>query len=508
MRRCFDWLEVHLSSGLKLVGMTKVQAAVLGLLFAAGLLTPILVGSSPNPQGGIPPNAGLKEGSPELSASPQTAAVAGASDAAQLQTNTPLARLHAFLSRAEQGHFGVWNDEQQTMDFLIWSLPAADYPKAFDFRGQLRGRGLRWVFERSLILYWGEFDPPAALAAAQTVRDIYLIESILWGWVGKDPAAVLTWIRQNTTEGLRGFALAQVLPKLARTDPEGALAALAEMPWPLQKQRTLVEVVQQWAAQDPVAAADWATNLPPSTQRSKLIASVAQTWLKKDLDAALAWAQTLPEADQASARDGTLREIANTMEDWAKTNLDGAAQWVKQLPEVPFRTRAIGGLITQWKEQDPGSAAEFVIAMPAEKAQPELLSEVLSSWTRKDSKAAIDWVNGLADGPMRDAGLKAVCDALSEPKPAEAASFVASLAPGDVQSQLAASVACGWAVNDPLAALQWLAAFPEGPARASAIEQIGAGVFQMNAPGLDASRKWLNETPLFSAEEKLKLLGK
>jgi hypothetical protein len=81
---------------------------------------------------------------------------------------------------------------------------------------------------------------------------------------------------------------------------------------------------------------------------------------------------------------------------------------------------------------------------------------------------------------------------------------------------LAGKVAGDWAVYDPMAALQWVAAFPEGPARAGAIEQMGANVFQAGAPvyqvggppGLDASRKWLNETPLFSAEEKLRLLGK
>ena len=522
-RRRFGWLEVHLSSGLKLVGMTKPQATVLGLLFAAGVLTPILVGSGPGPQGGVQSNAGLKEGSPGgLQANPETAA-AGASDGAQPQTNTPLARLQAFLSQAEQGHsvWGVRGDEQQTMNFLIWSLPAADYPKAFGFAGELRLRGLRPLFERNLLIYWGEFDPPAALAAAQTVRDVnplYLIGGdLLWGWVGKDPAAVLSWIRQNATEGLRGFALAQVLPKLARTDPQAALAGLAEMPSRLQQQRTLVEVVQQWAAQDPAAAANWATNFPPSTQRSKLIASVAETWARKDFDAALAWAQTLPEADQASAQDGTLREIGDTIEDWAKTSLDQAIRWVKHLPEGPLRTLAIGGLVEQWKLQDPAGAAEFVTAMPAEKAQQELLSGVLSSWTSKDSKAAIDWVKGLADGPMRDAGLKAVCEALAMSWPAgEAASLIASLAPGEAQSQVAGNVAGAWALCDPMAALQWVAAFPEGQARASAIEHMGADVFRAGAPvyqaggppGLDASRKWLNETVLFSAEEKLTLLGK
>jgi hypothetical protein len=259
------------------------------------------------------------------------------------------------------------------------------------------------------------------------------------------------------------------------------------------------------------------------------MASVAETWARKDFDAVRAWAQTLPQADQTSAQEGTLRvmeendpaqaaktlqelgsvsEVSSTVQDWAKTDLDGAAQWVKQLPAGPFRGSALNGLLAQWRDQDPCRAAEFVAAMPAEEGQQQFLSWVLSSWTGKDSKAAIDWVDGLADGPMRDAGLKAVCHALAESKPMEAASFVASLAPGEVQSQLAGGVAHGWAVYDPMAALQWVAAFPEGPARTSAIEQMGAGLFQLDAPGLGASRKWLDETSLFSAEEKLNLFGK
>jgi RNA polymerase sigma factor (sigma-70 family) len=297
-----------LASTLELVAMTKLQATVLGLLFAAGLLTPILAGSGPNPQGGIQSDAGLKKGGPgALQTNPQTAAVATGGLGAQLQTNTPLARLHAFLRQTDEGHGvgdGMTRDEHETLDFLIWSLPAADYPRAFGFRGELRRQGLSLEFEMRLVRYWGEFNPPAALAAAQTVRGRqvkHLIGEVMRGWGDRDPAAALTWIRQSATEAVRGLALPWVIPRLARTDPQSAMAALAEMPSGLQKQWMLFSVVQQWAVQDPATAASCATNLSSPAQRSKLIATVAEIWAKKDPDAVLAWAQTLPQADQASA---------------------------------------------------------------------------------------------------------------------------------------------------------------------------------------------------------------
>ena len=216
---------------------------MLGLLFAAGVVTPILPGSGPDRQGAIQSNGDLRKGRLGPSqANQQTGVGGGGGLGTQLQTNTPLARLAAFLRRVEQGH-APWADlnldDQQTMDFLIWSLPAADYPKAFALRRELRPQLLRPEFETSLVRYWREFDPLAALAAAQTAREfnsINLIGDILRGWGDKDPAAALTWLRQSAGESIRGFALAQVLPKLARTDPQGAMAALAEMPSGLQKQ--------------------------------------------------------------------------------------------------------------------------------------------------------------------------------------------------------------------------------------------------------------------------------
>jgi RNA polymerase sigma factor (sigma-70 family) len=520
---------------LKLVAMTKFQATVLALLFVAGVATPGLVSSGSSERSRAQFDAESKEArSAALQTNRQTAAIVDGSVGAQFQANTPLSRLQAFMRQTDQGHAvgGVTSDEQEALVFLVWSLPAADYPKAWSFRKNLTREGLRDSLEQTLLKYWIELDPPAALAAAESVTRYSgenQVSKWLGNWVEKDPAAALTWVQQEAPEAIRSSALATVLPNLARTDPQAAIAALAEMPASQRKDRTLSEVVEQWAAQDPAAAANYATNLPFSMQRSKAVASVAEIWAKKDYDAVLSWAQKLPEADQASVRDGALRvmeekdpaqaaailqdlgrsnDISRTLQNWAKTDLGEAANWVKQLPQGRFYQLALSGLLPEWGNRDPRSAAEFVAAMPAEKGQLQIhFQEVLPNWAGKDLQAATDWAKRLPDDSVRDSALNAVCGALALSKPAEAASLVASLAPGDEQSRLAAGVAGNWACHDPMAAVQWVAAFPEGPSRTRAIGEM-ARFFQIATFNLDPCRRWLNGTSLFSAEEKQEFLSK
>ena len=524
-----------LSSTLKLVAMTKLQAAVLGLLFLGGIATPVLVSFGSNPQGRTHTGAGLREDAfSALQTNNQAvSSLAGALNP-QFQTNSPSARLHAFLRKVDQGR-SVWGglapEEEQELEFLLWSLPTADYPKAFAWRSELRREPLRRLFERTLADYWSELSPVAALAAVQAGRETasWLTGEILQKWAPRNPAAALEWVRRSATGEVHDSALAGVLPELARTDPQGAIAALDEMPPGMPKQRALCELVQQWATQDPSAAANYLTNLPPSTQRSKLMTSVAATWAEKDFDAVLSWAQKLPEPDQANAQDGLLRvmeekdpaqaaavlrdlgkgdDISRTIQNWAKADLGSASQWVQALPEGTFRKLALAGLVDEWKNSDPRNAADFVAAIATEKENYSyLFHDVLASWAGKDSQAAADWVKGLPDGAVRGTALEAICTALSLSNPTAAAGFVAGLPPGEEQSKLAARVAVCWAGNDPLAAVQWVAAFPEGPARLRAVGDVGQ--FLRDA-GRDLSgcRRWLSDTSFLSDDEKLKLVGK
>ncbi len=554
-----------LTATVKLLALTKFQVTILGLLFAAGVATPVLVGFRPAQGEGAQAQAGLRgQGSGGLQTNQQIGSARSTKTNWQAQTNSALGRLDAFLRQADLGR-SVWGrldrEEQEELEFLIWSLPAKDYPKALGLRKELKRDELRRGFEQTLAGYWGELDPAAALAAMQEPRGAgWLVGEILPKWAARNPAAALAWVRQSATEGFRDRSLAQVLPEVARTDLQGALAALEEMAPGMQKQRTLLELVNQWAMKDPASAANYVTNLPFSAQRSKVLTAVIDTWARKDSDAVLTWAQNLPEPEQTAMRERVqecmlrtmeekdpaqaaailqqlvsgssasraiqnwahapsagmssplLDQVSGTVQSWAKADLGAAAQWVEQLPEGRFREFALRGLVEEWKSSDPRQAAEFVATITTDTENDKErvfypLEQVLSSWAEKDWRAAADWAKGLPDGPTRDAAQKGICGALALSKPAEAASFVAGLPASEQQTKLAAAVAVGWACNDPLAAVQWVAAFPEGQARSRTIGQLGQFLLD-GGRDLGACRRWLEGTSLMSAEEKVKLVGK
>lgn len=137
---------------------------MLGLLFLAGVATPLLLDSagSPRERSGEQRTRPLR--SPQSVSRQPAPASAGAIDA-PVRTSAALTRLQARLLEADRTRCEVESDE---LRFLIWSLPAADYPAAWRLRERLEYANLRDAFQRLLVGFWAQLEPRAALAAALT----------------------------------------------------------------------------------------------------------------------------------------------------------------------------------------------------------------------------------------------------------------------------------------------------------------------------------------------------
>ncbi len=113
---------------------------------------------------------------------------------------TALARLEAWLLRVDPvTRLSVVSSEDiddTELASLIWSLPAADYPKAWLLWQRLESRELQNRFRRALLEYWAEVDPHSAAAAA---------------WVRRLPEGPL---RRQAWEGLKS--------RLSWSNPEAA----------------------------------------------------------------------------------------------------------------------------------------------------------------------------------------------------------------------------------------------------------------------------------------------
>ncbi len=493
---------------LRALFMTKLQTTIIGLLFVAGLTTPMLIRPAAAPRV-----------NPAQTARQVIGAGATASDRDQeVETSPGIARLQKWV-RSNRMRSVQDNFDEDEMRYLAWSLSASDYPRAWLLSKQLPF-GIRETFRGYLLHYWGERDPRAALRAAAGPGQGWGLadpaNDILRGWAKREPAAAVAWVQQ--TEPANTLALARVITGAALTDPSLASAGLTNMPPGALHDAVASELTKAWALRDPAAAASYVLGLPASGERSGIIRALATSWAHNDAVAAIAWAQgltdvhersdavsgildSLGQADPAqvapllSGSGGTNLDV-NTywvgamVGTWAEEDMGAALAWATNLPEGRVRMAALGPALRQWAGKDPAAAAEFALQQPSAPWPFDLLPEVLGTWAGEDSQAALDWAAALPEGSKRDAAVRGVLGGLD---PAQAAEYVSQMPSSQLQSQAASDVAYRWAIADPESAAQWVQDLPEGPARQTAAQGLLRCWCQDS--GTSAPDTWIRSLP-------------
>ena len=207
---------------------------------------------------------------------------------------------------------------------------------------------------------WGQQDPSAALAWAQTLPDTdqrrdLIIQSIWQGWAEQSPVQAATFLSQQLYNG------GPIYTDLAGT------------------------VARAWAAVDPGASAQWAGTLPPGGARRNALYQVAVTWTQTDPPGASRWAGNLPAS---STRTEIWREIAG---DWADTDLEGAGTWLGALPLGRDRDDAVAAYLRKLEPTDPEKALSWAGTISEPGSRTEQVETVLARWSRRDAAAARNW---------------------------------------------------------------------------------------------------------------------
>jgi RNA polymerase sigma factor (sigma-70 family) len=475
---------------LKALLMTKLQTTIIGLLFVAGLTTPLLIESP----------AASRVNPARTTRRVIEAAPTEPVRAEETETSPGIARLRKWVRLARMRTIQDNFDDDQ-MRYLAWSLSASDYPGAWLLSEQLP-HGIRGDFRRYLLHYWGERDPRAALRVASASGGGWGLmdpaNGILEDWAKREPSAALAWVRQ--TEPANMLALAQVITQAAQTDPSVASAALANMPPGALHDAVASELTNAWVVRDPAAAASYVLGLPASGQRSGTIQALATSWAQSDAAAAIAWAQGLTDVrERSDAVSGILNSLGQfdpvqvapllsgpgstnlnvntywvgTMaKSWAERDLGAALAWATNLPEGRPRSGALGPVLRRWARKDPAAAAEFALQLPSPSGPLDPLPDVLGTWAGEDSQAALDWAVALPEGSRRDAAVRSVLGSLD---PSQAAPYISQMPPSQLQSQAASDVAYRWAIADAEGAAQWVQDLPEGSARQTAAKSLLRG---------------------------------
>ena len=163
---------------------------------------------------------------------------------------------------------------------IIRGLAPADLPAAVAAAARLPDR------ERSEILQmlgarWGETDPRAGLAFAESAREkgvrSALIASIAARWAALDPAAAVAWMNAKPADPSRREALANVVAELSHSDPALALSLLQGHPWREEDRAGYRDLFSLWAGRDPQAAGAAALAIAMAETRNTAVGMLAES---------------------------------------------------------------------------------------------------------------------------------------------------------------------------------------------------------------------------------------
>lgn len=252
---------------------------------------------------------------------------------------------------------------------------------------------------------FGQLDPQAALAWAQTLTDsktaFAAMEGIAKSVTRDHPELVKSWLSSLPDGPVRNGLLSGALWELQTSDAKVILSAEKSLPAGLGG---LGMVASDIHRADPVAAAEWAASLPDgpgkehvlklfgqdrtaddprallddlarqpdSDERQTLIRRASASFAEARSIEWLAWCQTLPPEDRsdllnadwgrlavnapataarfAADHPDFLTKLAPAVKEWTALDIDAAAAFAKGLPDGPARETAIGAVTESWQK--------------------------------------------------------------------------------------------------------------------------------------------------------------
>ena len=284
----------------------------------------------------------------------------------------------------------------------------------------------------------------------------------------------------------RSAALAEMLKKLAATDPKRAMA-LAQAEGNLKLRKELKQAaLSGWASTAPADASDWALALKTPSERSDamgtVLASAAATnpdeavrmatqMMKDGIDGYQGYGGSLIDAlcntgnfeaaaqFAASGDDQTRRGWLGEMySQWAALQPEEAAKAAMAINDPDIQNGALHGVIGGWEDADPAALTQFLSTTPPGSDRGQMMGQALWNWVKVDPVAAADWINNSDMGPDLDQGILAVASRdLSEDDfpPSTAVSWAESIQDDTLRSEALRNVLRNWLFIDRAAATSY-----------------------------------------------------
>lgn len=209
-------------------------------------------------------------------------------------------------------------------------------------------------------------EKAAALIEAQFAapsNDVTL--NLLKTWSQTDPAAALSWLRENqqNLEPLdRPLLVESVLIQYAKQDPEFAAAQLHSLP-PQQKSRELINAIAtSLAASNPDQAMAWLKNLRSDQFTSSAVEHAQVEILKHSLQADPQSAAAM--IDEISSNELLLEIVPHTAVAWAQRDLAEAVSWLEGQSNQQVQQASLAAIANHSVQNDPQAAFDLLMSFP------------------------------------------------------------------------------------------------------------------------------------------------
>lgn len=285
----------------------------------------------------------------------------------------------------------------------------------------------------------------------------------------------------------RDRALAELLERLARTDPRRALAlAAAESNWDLRDDLRDA-ALRGWGATEPAAAAAWAKTLrleerfrgmaavlAGAAEQPGVAVPLALDLCAADPEPAAHYGHTLVSALVARGEFGAATEFAaraksidtqthvldSAFFQWAQHQPESALAALAQVADPKVRGAALQGVLEGWSAANPRILADWAHALPAGADRAQALATVLPRWVDRDPAGATEWLNRIDPSPELDDGFAAVAtsNALIAQHPRSAMDWADSISDPVKRRMAKHDVFYEWAQRDLAAATEFAAA--------------------------------------------------
>jgi hypothetical protein len=372
-----------------------------------------------------------------------------------------------------------------------------------------RSRILRTVAQR-LANYAGPLEPERVLALL----------------------APLVTLQTVTSEGTTvETGVSPLFEALARKAPTDAAARALALPSGAMRTEAARSVAREWAKSDPQSARQWAESINDAALAAQVVPACAVGLASKDPAAAAEWVGSLP------ATVANLNATRQVMRAWGGSDAPAALAWIDTMPKSDAEGYA-GEIIAELARRDVSTAMQLVLQRAASErpiGEPWTLG-----WEYARIKGASDSLQMAAQlrALNPDWNVRQICSSLVQQAAMQdrqmALKWAMEQPAGDRAFALSA-VAAGFASDDPRTAARWASALPRDDVSDAARKRIAYDI-RHSEPALslqltsqmteseerrdlmsqtvrlwlyrrrDEATAWLESSPLFSAEEKARLL--